>query len=270
LELLKTLPDTLERAQHELMMQVTLGAPLMMTRGYTAPEVKAAYERARELCQEVGETSQLFPVLVGLSRFYYGRSSSRRATELREQLLRLAHSEKDPSLLLVAHMNLGGNLFFQGEFAQAHAHAERGITLYDPQQHRTLIFLHGDDPEVTCRCWSALALWYLGYPDQALEKIYQTLRIAQELAHPFGLAFALFWTAFLHQARGEAQKAQDQTAALMALTQVHGIPPGRARTRRRPHPAAAGHRWVAGYAARVGPAVFSGLVDRGVQQTRTS
>ncbi|MGE0680810.1 MAG: hypothetical protein AB7P69_07860 [Candidatus Binatia bacterium] len=196
----------------------------MMTRGYTAPEVRGVYNRAWELCREMGETAQLFPVLVGLSRFYYGRNSSRRANELREQLLRLAHSGQDPSLLLVAHMNLGGNLFFQREFAQAHIHAEQGITLYDPLQHRTLIFLHGDDPEVTCRCWAALALWYLGYPDQALDKIYQALRIAQELAHPFGLAFALFWTAFLHQARGEVQRAQEQTEALMTLTQEHGIP----------------------------------------------
>jgi tetratricopeptide (TPR) repeat protein len=224
LELLKTLPDTRERAQRELTVQVALGAPLMMTKGYTAPEVKAAYERARELCQEVGETSQLFPVLVGLSRFYYGRNSSRRAIELREQLLSLAQSEHDPSLLLVAHMNLGGNLFFQGEFARAHTHAEQGITLYDPRQHRTLIFLHGDDPKVTCGCWSALALWYLGYPDQALGKIHQTLRIAQELAYPFGLAFALFWTAFLHQARGEVEQAQERAAGLMAVTQEHGIP----------------------------------------------
>jgi predicted ATPase len=224
LGLLTFLPDTTERARQELTLQVALGAPLMMTKGYTAPDVKGVYNRAWELCREIGETSQLFPVLVGLSRFYYGRNSSRRANEMREQLLKLAQSAQDPSLLLVAHMNLGGNLFFQGEFARAHTHADQGVTLYDPRQHRALIFLHGDDPEVTCRCWAALALWYLGYPDQALDEIYQTLRIAQELAHPFGLAFALFWTAFLHQARGEVQKAREQTEALMTLTREHGIP----------------------------------------------
>lgn len=224
LELLPFLPDMPERAQQELKLQVALGAPLMMTKGYTAPEVKGVYNRAWELCREIGETSQLFPVLVGLSRFYYGRNSSRRAHELREQLLQLAHNEQDPSLLLVAHMNLGGNLFFQGKFAQAYTHADQGVALYDPLQHGNLIFLHGDAPEVTCRCWAALALWYLGSPDQALDKIYQALQIAQKLAHPFGLAFALFWTAFLHQARGEVQKAREQTTALTTLTQEHGIP----------------------------------------------
>jgi tetratricopeptide (TPR) repeat protein len=224
LVLLKTLPNTSQRNQQELLVQMALAVPLMMTKGYTAPEVKAAYTRARELAREVEETPQLFPLLYGLSRFSYGRNASQSASELREQMLRLARSTQDPGLLLVTHMNMGGNLFFQGEFSQAFAQARQGLSLYDPRQHRTLIFLYGDDPQVLCLCWAALALWYLGYPDQALDTIHQALRIAQDLAHPFGLAFALFWTAFLHQARGEVQRVQEQTEALMALTQEHGIP----------------------------------------------
>lgn len=224
LTLLPLLPDTPERTRQELTLQVALGAPLMMTKGYTAPEVKAAYARAWELAQETEETTQLFPLLYGLSRFSYGRNTSRSAHELRERMLRLAHRTQEPSLLLVTHMMLGGSLFFQGEFAQAHTHADQGITLYDPRQHRTLIFLYGDDPQVLCLCWAALGLWYLGYPEQSLNRMYQALGIAQQLAHPFGLAFAFFWTAFLHQARGEVRKAREQTEALMALTQEHGIP----------------------------------------------
>jgi predicted ATPase len=224
LEMLKFLPDTPERAHQELQLQVSLGAPLMMTRGYTAPEVKSVYDRAWELCQEIGETAQLFPVLVGLSRFYYGRNSSQRVNGVREKIQSLAQHGQDPSLMLVAHMMLGGNLFFQGDFVRARAHAEQGLSLYDPRQHRSLIFLYGDDPEVLCLCWAALALWYLGYPDQALDKIAFALRRARELAHPFSLAFASFWTAFLHQARGTAWRTQEETTALMTHTQAQSIP----------------------------------------------
>src|SRR4029453_11906383 len=52
LDLLKTLPDTRERAQLELTLQITLGMPLQATRGYSSPEVQATYARARELCQQ--------------------------------------------------------------------------------------------------------------------------------------------------------------------------------------------------------------------------
>ena len=102
LELLKTLPDTPERVQQELTLQTTLGATLMATKGYAAPEVEQAYARARELCRQMGETPQLFPVLGGLYTFHFLRAELQTARELAEQLLRLAQSLQDPALLLWA------------------------------------------------------------------------------------------------------------------------------------------------------------------------
>jgi len=99
LELLKTLPDTAERTQQELTLQVTLGAPLRANKGFAAPEVKNAYDRARELCQLTGETTQLFPILRGLWEFYELRTEYQTALELGEQLLALARRQPDPSLL---------------------------------------------------------------------------------------------------------------------------------------------------------------------------
>jgi predicted ATPase len=60
LELVKALPDSPERTQQELTLQITLGVPLTVTKGYGSPEVEKTYTRARELCQQVGETPQLF------------------------------------------------------------------------------------------------------------------------------------------------------------------------------------------------------------------
>src|SRR5262249_50656814 len=89
LALLTTLPDMLAQRQQELDMQITLGAALTATKGLTAPDVEAAYQRARELCQQVGETPRLFPVLAGLVRFYIGRGELQTAQELGEQMLSL-------------------------------------------------------------------------------------------------------------------------------------------------------------------------------------
>jgi predicted ATPase len=84
LELLETLPDTPRRDQHELMLQVALGGPLMATKGFAAPEVERAYTRARELCQEMETTLQLSPVLCGLGAFYLVRAQLQTARELGE------------------------------------------------------------------------------------------------------------------------------------------------------------------------------------------
>ena len=83
LEVLKTLPDTPERTQQELDLQIALGPALMATKGYAAPEVDSAYARARELCQQVGETPQLFPVLLGTGAFYMAAGEFQTARELR-------------------------------------------------------------------------------------------------------------------------------------------------------------------------------------------
>ena len=190
LEVLKALPDTPERPRQELLLQTTLGPALMAVKGYAALEVEHAYARARALCHQIGDTSQLFPVLRGLWYFYLLRVELQTARELGEQLLRLAQRVDDPALLLEAHHVLGNTLNYLGELAAAQAHLAQGIALYDRQQHRTHALLYGQDPGVACRSYAAVTLWLLGYPDQALQRSHEALTLAHEVAHPFSLAYA--------------------------------------------------------------------------------
>ena len=97
LELLQTLPNTPHRLHQELDFQTLLGTALLATKGYAAPEVEAVYERARALCQHVGETPQLTKVLVGLFLFYVNRPNFHTSYAVGEQLLHLAHQAGDPA-----------------------------------------------------------------------------------------------------------------------------------------------------------------------------
>jgi len=219
LGLLKTLEDTHERNQQELDLQTTLGPALMSTKGYASTEVEKIYTRALEICQQIGKTPQLFPVLRGLWEFYEVQGKLPTAHVLGEQLLSLAQSLQDPPLLLVAHDVLADTLLWLGEFASARAHSEQGIALYNLQQHRTLAFLYGGyDPGVACLCWAAWTLWYLGFPDQALQRSHEALTLAQELSQPHSLAFALAWTGALHNFRREGQVAQERAELAMTLS----------------------------------------------------
>ncbi|MBI3301580.1 MAG: AAA family ATPase, partial [Deltaproteobacteria bacterium] len=223
LELLKTLPDTPERTQQELRLQSALGAPLIATKGYAAPEVGQAYTRARELCRQVGETPQLFPVLYGLWVFRLVRAELQTACELGEQLLSLATSQQDPALFVEAHQAMGLSLLCLGELAPARRHLEQGIALYDPTQHRSHAFFYGQDPGVVCLSFAAWAVWVLGYPDQALERSREALSLALELSHPFSLAFALYFATLLSHYRREWQAAQVQAEALIKLSTDQGF-----------------------------------------------
>jgi len=172
LDVLAALPETPERARHELALQIALGPVLMITRGHGGPDVERVYNRARVLCQQVEETAQVFPVLWGLWQFYLFRAEYQTSHELGQQLLSLAHSAQDPALLLMAHDALGTTLLFQGPLAASLTHFEEAIALYDPQQHRALAVLYaGEDLGVVCRGLAAFTLWFLGYPDQALARV---------------------------------------------------------------------------------------------------
>jgi class 3 adenylate cyclase/tetratricopeptide (TPR) repeat protein len=167
LEVLMTLPDTLERARKELDLQTTIGPVLMAVKGFGSPDTKRAYARARELCQQVGETPQLFPVLHGLWRFYMVRAELQTTRELAEQLFTLAQRVQDPALLLEAHRVLGLTMYWLGEMAPAREHLEQGTALYDPQQHRSHAFVYGQDPGVACRCLAAWMGAWLSRPGPA-------------------------------------------------------------------------------------------------------
>jgi predicted ATPase len=221
LELVSTLPDTPARLHRELSLQITLGASLMATKGYAAQEVEHAYTRARELCQQVGETPQLFSVLRGLWAYYLTRMELHVAVELGAQILRLAQSVQSQSLLIRAHFALGQTFFHLGEFSAACTHVEDGITLFDPQRRSRRAMPH---PGLGCFCYVAWTLWYLGYPDQGLTRIDEAVTLAQQIAHSFSLDYALNWAAAFHQFRREVRLTQERAEATMTLAKEQGFP----------------------------------------------
>jgi predicted ATPase len=223
-ELLMTLPDTPERAQHELTLQLALGAPLQATKGQSAPEREKVYTRAWELCQQIGETSQHFLVLFGLWQFYAVGGELQTAHEVGKRLLNLAQRQHDPALLLEAHRALGVTLLYLGEFAAAREHAEHGIALYDPQQHRSHAFMYGQDPGMTCLIYAAEALWLLGYPDQARARSHEAFNLAQELDHPYSLVWAQARSARIHQCCRELQTVQERAEAAIVLAREQEFP----------------------------------------------
>jgi DNA-binding winged helix-turn-helix (wHTH) protein/tetratricopeptide (TPR) repeat protein len=223
LELLKARPDTSARAQQELALQLALGDALIAVKGYTAPEVEKTVLRARALCQQTGETSQLFPVLHRLFLFYHNRRELQMSHELAEQMMRLAQSVQDLYLLSRAHGSLGATLYLLGELTSAQTLLKRAITLYDPQQHPRPT-VNTADPRVDCLSYMAWTLWLLGYPDQALKRSHEALALAEGLSHPFSLAYALGCAAWFHLLRREGQIARERAEAVMTLSTEQGFP----------------------------------------------
>jgi predicted ATPase len=223
LELLTTFPETPQRLRHELDLQVVLGAAWARTSGWAAPEVGQAYARARVLCQHLGAPPQLPAVLLGQFQWCVPRAEWQMAHELGEHLHTLAQQQADPVLRLSAHTMLGVSLFFRGEVPTAHTHFAQGSALHVPASHRTPVAYYGTDLAVFARCYAALSLWLCGAPVQALAQMHAARILAQELAHPYSLAFALALLTFLHHWRRDIAATQTGAEAVLALCAEHGF-----------------------------------------------
>jgi predicted ATPase len=224
LDLLMTMPASLERGRQELQLQVALGRALVAAKGYAAPEMGRTFVRARELCEEVGDTVQLFPVLFGQFAYHQGRAEPFAAREVAEDMLRLAEAAGDLAGRVAAHRALGSALSNLGELAAARAHLERALALYDPVLHRSLAFVYPQDERVAGLCWLSRGLHVLGYPDQAMARSREAVSEARDLAHPYTLAHALLFRCKLCALGGDRPGAEEQAEAVTSLCTEQGFP----------------------------------------------
>jgi DNA-binding winged helix-turn-helix (wHTH) protein/tetratricopeptide (TPR) repeat protein len=223
LEVLKLLPDGPERKQHEIALRITLGASLTAVKGFAAAEVEEVYAQARELFWLQGPSPQLYNMLCSLGLYYQFSAKVESSLEISDQLLQLAEGLKDGSLIMEAHRAKGAALVLLGRCTEALQHLDEGSALYAVHRnHRNSIFI-GRDCKVICECFAALALWMLGYPDRATERMAGALALARELGHPQTLVVAGHIAVNLHQVRGEVSLAYERAKEAVELADEYGL-----------------------------------------------
>jgi class 3 adenylate cyclase/predicted ATPase len=224
LELLAELEPSSERDHLELPLQVALAIPLTATRGYVAKEVEHAYKRAREICVQANDPKQLLPVLHGLYRFYVVQGDNQQARRLGEEILDWAGKVDDPDYIMEAHRSLGLTLVFMGEFEQARSHTDEGFALYRFEQHRDHVFIYGADPGMIFLTMSSWALWHLGYPEQALKRTEQALKLTENFHHAYSRAFAVSVNANTLLNCGDWDGCEKLSDEAISLPAEHGFP----------------------------------------------
>jgi predicted ATPase len=224
LELLLTLPDTPQRAQQEIALNLILGPALIASKGWSASETEAAYKRAADLCQQVGNTLQLFPVLYGVCTVYAVRPELKRVCELASQLLSLARQHENTNALVEGYFLSGYALFFLADLPAALEHLEQAITQYGGDARTDLALLYGHDPGMSSRFFAACTLWLLGYPSQARQMAMETVSLARSINHPFTLAYAYGTAALALQLRRDTADVREQAASGMRISRQLGSP----------------------------------------------
>jgi class 3 adenylate cyclase/predicted ATPase len=222
LELLETLPETPVRLHTELDMQLMLGAALMATKGYGAPEVERVYTRAYVLCQHESDAPRLADVLYGLRRVYSHRGELRKACDIAEQSLRLAHRTHDDATSLESHYSLGYTLFQLGAFTTASTHLEHGIAWSDRLQHQAASggsSRTGIDVGLCCRIILAWVRCVQGSLEHAVQHAREVVRQSQEHANPYTQAWVLSYAGLVHHCCRQVAAVHDGAARVISLCQ---------------------------------------------------
>jgi len=194
LELVAKLPADAERDRQELTVLLALGPAIQAMRGLGALEAEGVFERAHELSTRLGETGPAFQALWGRWMAAAGLGRITSAKRIGGELLTLAQRTTDRAILLQTHHALWATSFWSGDLAGAEHHVERGLSLYDREQHRSLAFLYGGHDAGVCGHHFAIwTHWLLGRPRRAAAAREATIDLAEQLAHPPSLAQALTW-----------------------------------------------------------------------------
>jgi class 3 adenylate cyclase/tetratricopeptide (TPR) repeat protein len=224
IELLDALPEGPERSRQELMLQVSLGSPLMASQGYSSPEVEEAYRRARTLSQEVADAPQLFRALWGLAAYYQASANLEAAREIAAQLLELAERSGERELLLLANVTTGNNAYYAGAWADALPYLEEAMRLYDPVEDAGLAYVYGQDPGMIAAAFAAICHWHLGRPDHGLRQAEAALEQGRRAkVHPLGLAFSLCFVGMLYFLRRDREGARACAEEAMGIAEEHGF-----------------------------------------------
>uniref|UniRef100_UPI0005632AC0 AAA family ATPase n=1 Tax=Bradyrhizobium sp. WSM1743 TaxID=318996 RepID=UPI0005632AC0 len=224
LELIPALPEEAARWRRELELQIALGVALMAAKGWAAPEVGRANARARELCERLGDSSRLFPVLYGKWVFHVVRAELEAGRTAGEDLLRRAQEQNDAAAETIGNRIVGTAELLRGELVAARAHLERTLALYDRAAHRSLAFLFAQDPSVAGQSVLSWGLFALGYPEQARARSEEALTDAKKLSHRNTLGYALLYGCILSQLRQDRDEARDRANALIALAAEQDSP----------------------------------------------
>ena len=220
LALVSSLSSRLQQDQAELRLQLLLAGQLIATEGYGANLVGTVYQRAADLSLACGDTRAQLKVQLGLEGYHLMRGHFEKARAMAIAAETLVRQSTDPMSRLQARYALANILFHQGDLVSAVALMDDCLADYRGLAHRPGAV---QDPGVMCLCYSALAQWELGFPDDALRRAQDVVALAGQLRHKFSMGEAFGFRAMVHYFRGEHGQALDWSAQAMAICKEGGF-----------------------------------------------
>ncbi|HEY6354515.1 MAG TPA: 6-hydroxy-D-nicotine oxidase, partial [Burkholderiaceae bacterium] len=224
LELLEFPPAGSKRDKQELSLQLALAPIYLMTKGWTAPELERVLDRALALCDTVGDDAQRAQTRFGLQSVYVVQARLERVQMISDELQTLYQRSLGTAAPPFAGMMLAGARLHLGRITEANEEFAQIITAHDPDQLLHLQESQGVNYAAHARAWQAHVLWCLGYPQQALSRGLEAVRLVQDLDQPFNQSLVSAYLALLQQLRADEAVAREHAEEALALASKYQAP----------------------------------------------
>ncbi len=194
-------------------------------RGYAAPEVGPVFQRAREICEKIGEPQQQFAVLFGNFAWRVVRGEMGLSMTLAREAMSLAEQLDDPGVWMEALFLLGVTLFYRGDFVGAREQYERALSQYDDRElTRGLGFARGRrcgrDPPLL----SGIDAVAPGIPGSSAKVNREMLELARSIEHPYSLAYAQHHSSWLYHHLRLPEETLASSDEGIRTSAEHGFP----------------------------------------------
>ena len=224
LELLELLPAGAKRDKQELSLQLVLAALYRVTKGWATPELERVLDRALALCDAVGDDAQREQTLYGLQSSYVVQAKLEQVEVISDEVQTLYQRSPGTVPPPIAAVTLAGARLHLGRIAEANVQFAEAIATDDPDQILRILESQGSNYAALARAWQAHALWCLGYPQQALERGIDAVKMVQDLDQPFNQAVASAYLALLQQLCADEAVAREHAEQALALASKYQAP----------------------------------------------
>jgi predicted ATPase len=226
LDLLQSLPNSPERKQTELDLQVMMAQAMIASHGYAAPSTLRILLQARELIDESTCLSQKFAILFGIWVCHHLAGEIDKQRDAALAFLAEAELTDDTAVRCVAHRILGTTYVTMGEFVTGLHHLKQARALYDAKYHADYRRQYGPDIGAATLCYLSWALWHLGHFDQASEAATEAMKLAEKLSHPQTLVYTICHArAFMDIFRRRRQDMQSYASRVISICNENGFSP---------------------------------------------
>lgn len=224
LEQVAVLPESEARDRLELDLQIALNSPLVAFKGYSAPETKAASERAVALCRTTGQEARIFDAIYGQIAYCYVSAQIGRYRELSAEYLDLANRQQDTMPRQVGHRMVGTASLVAGLVPLAVQHLEQSLALFDPQRDTGSALVYGQDASAAASTYFGFAMLLAGFPEKSRDHGCKAVDRGHAVNHANTLGFTLLHASVVAYLRRDRTSMEELLGQLQLLTDKNALP----------------------------------------------